>query len=199
MRGPLLAALATLTASTAAAQGTPLDVSLAHGDQRELATRDQLLGLLARYQLTPWLFTRTVRIDRTEIPHSHPVLTLHTQHLGDDDALLSTFIHEEFHWLANDRQAAVARATARFRTLYPEVPAREAGGARDDRSTYLHLVVCDLELQGLTRLVGAERARRTLAGMNHYQWIYDKVLHDPRVREVNQAEGLVVPDGAAPR
>jgi hypothetical protein len=38
--------------------------------------------LLKQYDLSKWIFTRKVIIDQGEIPHSHPVLTLHTRHLG---------------------------------------------------------------------------------------------------------------------
>jgi hypothetical protein len=78
-----------------------------------------------------------------------------------------------------------------FARLYPDAPDRSGGGANDVESTYRHLVVCDLELQGMTRLVGEARARKVLAAMTHYEWIYEKVLSDPRVREVNERHGFV--------
>lgn len=46
-----------------------------------------------------WIRTRDVVVEEKAIPHSHPVLTLNTQYLKNDNALLATFIHEQFHWL----------------------------------------------------------------------------------------------------
>ena len=59
----------------------------------------------------------------------------------------------------------------------------------------MHLIVCDLELQAMTQLIGEERARTLLAGTSFYQWIYGKVLNDPRVREVTREWGFSSPTG----
>ncbi|HVS64329.1 MAG TPA: hypothetical protein VMT85_12600 [Thermoanaerobaculia bacterium] len=45
----------------------------------------------------------------------------------------------------------------------------------------------------MTDLIGAERTRSLLAGKSYYRWIYDQVLSDPRVREVNREWGFVAP------
>lgn len=68
-----------------------------------------------------------------------------------------------------------------FEALFPNVPSSADGGARDDRSTYRHLPVCDMEYQALTALVGEGTAREALAGITHYEWIYQKVLNDLRI------------------
>lgn len=68
------------------------------GSKREREIREQLLCLLRKYDLGKWLFTREIRIEEGATPHSHPVLTLNTRHLGDDSLLLASFIHEQLHW-----------------------------------------------------------------------------------------------------
>lgn len=73
------------------------------------------------------------------------------------------------------------------------------GGARDEQSTYRHILVCDMELQALTTLVGRIAARETLAQHTHYEWIYDKVLNDPRIREVALRHGFNVSEGVPSR
>lgn len=179
----------TVTSGCAEAQ---VQVRLANDTEAEQQTRDQLLRLIEAHDVEDWLFTREILIDETQIPHSHPVLTLHTRHLGDDDTLLSTFIHEQFHWLEEGETLDEFRAAMReFEEIYPDAPDRSGGGASDVESTYRHLLVCDLELQGMTLLVGEERAREVLAGITHYEWIYEKVLTDPRVREVTERHGFV--------
>ena len=76
--------------------------------------------------------------------------------------------------------------------MFPEVPSSREGGARDDESTYRHLLVCDLELQAMTRLIGEDAARKVMASWTHYEWIYDTVLTDPRVREVVTRHGFAL-------
>lgn len=95
--------------------------------------------------LQRWLFTGGTIIDEgARIPHSHPVLTLNTRIEGDVD-LLSVLVHEQLHWFANEKEDAVEEAVLEFRQIFPEVPVRGHEGARDEYSSYLHLVVCDLE------------------------------------------------------
>ncbi len=188
---PILAAAAVLTAvGDARAQ---LDVRLANDSDAERATRARLLALVEEHDVSDWIYTTEILIDQDQIPHSHPVLTLHTRSLGDDDMLVSTFIHEQFHWLEEGEASVAFRAAmADFERMYPDAPAREGGGARDVESTYRHLIVCDLEFQGMTRLIGEARARELLTRITHYEWIYERVLTDQRVREVNERHGFVL-------
>lgn len=76
-----------------------LEIRLKNNDAREQQTKLQLERLLATYDVSRWMFTRTILIEsgRDVIPHSHPVLTLSTRHLKDDELLLSTFVHEQLH------------------------------------------------------------------------------------------------------
>lgn len=85
------------------AQSLEFEIKLAHSDSPEIKTKNQLLKLMSAYDLSKWLFTKTVIIESgyTIVPHSYPVLTLNTRHLRNNDLLLSTFIHEELHWYIN--------------------------------------------------------------------------------------------------
>jgi len=173
------------------AQETPVEIELASGTPAEIEARDQLLRLLAEHDVERWIVTRRVLIEERVIPHSHPVLTMST---GNADLYqLSTFLHEQFHWWVNERAEARDAAKADFAELFPEAPGREGQGARNRESTWLHLIVSDLEYQAMTELYGEEVARELMAGITHYEWIYDKVLNDPRVREINRKHGLIVP------
>lgn len=99
-----------------------LSISLKHGDAKERATQSQLERLLSQYDLSQWTFTASVVIDEDAIPHSHPVLTLHTRHLSDDDLLLSTIVHEQAHWFFDQHQVDAAKAVSQLRELYPNIP-----------------------------------------------------------------------------
>ena len=156
-----------------------LVVSTASGTALEERGREQLLRLVATYDVDRWLFTRTVRIQSRAIPHSHPVLTLNTQYLANDTAQLATFLHEQFHWYVSARPDSAVRALrAELRRLYPDAPDRGPAGARDLESTYLHLIVCTLEYEATAAVFGRDVARRTLEGWTHYTWVYRTVLAD---------------------
>src|SRR5215471_17710038 len=101
------------------AQGT-IEITLKTSSPRELQTKEQLQRLLKTYDLSKWVFTRSILIDEKAIPHSHPVLTLHTRHLKDDDLLLSTFVHEQLHWLLESRKADTDKAMNELRALFPK-------------------------------------------------------------------------------
>lgn len=189
--------LALLPAVALAAPAEPLWIGLAHGSEKEAAMAAELRAVMREHGLEPWLLTRQVLVDERQIPHSHPVLTIHTRHLGDESGLLSMFIHEQLHWLEEPpTRDAFHAAMGDFEALFPDVPGPNDGGARDRESTYRHLLVCDMELQAMTALVGEAAARETLAGITHYEWIYRQVLTDPRVREVALRHGFDVSKGA---
>jgi len=167
-------------------------IRLANGSDAERRTKEQLERILRTVDLERWIETREILVDETATPHSHPVLTVHTEYVDIDDGLIATFVHEQFHWRANRLEEQVDSAISEFRRLYPEVPVRNGQGARSEYSTYLHLVVCDLELQAMTILRGRERAVELLSGYDHYRWIYQHVLTDPAVREVTTRTGLTI-------
>lgn len=148
-------------------------------DPASLATIAQLERIASDYDLSKWIFTREVVIDRNSIPHSHPVLTLHTRHLDSDDLLLATFLHEQLHWfLVQQPEERVAGALRDLRALFPSVPDGPPEGAHDEKSSYLHLIVNYLELEALTEVIGEDRARAVLEFWvgDHYRWIYRTVL-----------------------
>jgi hypothetical protein len=157
-----------------------VNISLANDSERERQTRDQLVALLQRYDLDRWLFTDVVRIEQGVIPHSHPVLTLNTYVLGDDARLLAIYLHEQLHWFCDQREAATERAIEELRGIYPVVPVGLPEGAKSEFSSYLHLVIGDLEYAALIDVVGPDDARQVIEGwcQSHYTWIYATVLRD---------------------
>src|SRR5215467_15325946 len=129
MRAPLsLSFSIVIVALASCARARPAEVAatshapsfvLTHGSDDEARTRAQLESLLARYDLDPWMFAPAIAIDRDVIPHSHPVLTLHTRHVHDDLLLLSTLIHEESHWFLNQHPEATAAAVKDLEQMFP--------------------------------------------------------------------------------
>src|SRR5688572_24621752 len=119
-----------------------IEISLKNNTPAEAKTKVQLERLIAAHDLSKWTFIRKVEIDEKAIPHSHPVLTLNTRHIKDDELLLSTYVHEQIHWHLVNLSKETDEAIKELRVLFPKVPAGPPGGARDENSTYLHLLVC---------------------------------------------------------
>lgn len=182
---------AMLLAQSGAAQNAPaqnadalLEITLKHNDQREQQTRQQLQRLLAAYDVSPWFFTRKIAIESgfNVIPHSHPVLTLSTRHLKDDELLLATFVHEQLHWFLGEKAKETEAAYQELRSLFPKVPVGFPEGGQDEESTYKHLLVCYLEYQAVKELLGELKAKQVLNfwASDHYTWIYRTVLERER-------------------
>lgn len=181
--------------SLAEAKATGMKIELASGTTLEKAGEAQLERILTRYDLQGLIFTQQVRIESGVIPHSHPVLTLNTRHLDDDELQLATFLHEQIHWFCSGKEEAVEAAVADLRHLYPEVPVGFPQGARDEHSVYLHLIVNLLELDALERVLGTKRARALILRKDYYLWIYDQVLKGQmKIRPVLQKHDLKLPE-----
>lgn len=168
-------------------------ITLASGSEREECTAAQLRRVLDQYDVSRWVRTRKVRIEEGVISHSHPVLTLNTGHQDSDHQLLSTFLHEQIHWILRKKLFAVWRAIHELKRRYPGVPVGHPEGARDRGSSYLHLVVNYLELIALEEVIGETQAR----GMfdfwltHHYTGIYGIVLDDrEEIGQILKREGL---------
>lgn len=173
----------------------PVEIKLKNHSEAERRGQAQLERLLEKYDLTKWTFTGTVVIDeKSRIPHSHPVLTLNTGALDDDLGQLSNYVHEQLHWFFDERQKETRKATEDLQEDYPEIPKGPPEGARDERSTYLHLLVCYLEYDALKQLVGPEQARmhiERLAG-HHYKWVYRTTLKDgDKLRAILERHSLI--------
>ncbi len=188
------AALAFLAFSgTASAADPGLKISLAHDSERERQTQAQLERLLQTYDVSRWVHTRDIVIDETEIPHSHPVLTLHARHLKDDDLLLSTFVHEQTHHMLDEHPAERAAAVRALRKLYPRIPVGYPEGSDSAEVNYDHLIIIYIEYRADQRLMGELRARAVMEffAHDHYRWLYRELLRDPeKVGRIVKANGL---------
>ncbi|HJZ71031.1 MAG TPA: hypothetical protein VKE51_04780 [Vicinamibacterales bacterium] len=182
MRRCLSAALlASWLAAPVSAQPA-LEIALKQGSPREAQTREQLQRLVKTYDVSRWIFTKSIVVDERAIPHSHPVLTLHARHLLDDDLLLSTLVHEQFHWFLVEKESETKEAIAELRPLFATVPVSQPEGAQDEHSTYLHLLDCYLEYRAVQQLLGELKARQVMEfwATDHYTWVYRTVLDRSR-------------------
>lgn len=171
-----------------------VSIRLAHGGPREAETRNQLTRLLDANDMSRWTFTREVVVDEDAIPHSHPILTIHTRHRKDDDLLLSTYVHEQLHWFVATHPHEAKAAVLRLKKMYPRIPLGYPQGSEDQDGNYEHLIVCYLEYRADQGLMGELRARAVLDfwSHDHYTWIYQKVLvHPEEIGEIVKEAGLI--------
>lgn len=157
-----------------------LQIILKNGTPAEIRKRLALLAILEKYDVSGWIFTNTVEVDETAMPHSHPVLTLNAEDDQDEPMCLATFVHEQLHWFEEQHAESRDRAIEETVQYYPEVPSARPEGAGSEYSTRLHLLVCHLEHEAMRRLLGPEAARQVIDALSrhHYRWVYRTVLSD---------------------
>lgn len=175
------------------AQAAQVTIELRHDTPGEQAEAERLKHLLSAFDLRPWLFTRRVLIDQTTAPHSHPVLTVGYGDHGDDNLLLSNFVHEQLHWWLTAHQQETDAAILELRRLFPRLPAGGLDGAVNEQSSYLHLIVNYLEYQADKTLLGNKTAERVMAFWkgDHYRVIYGTLLdNEDAIGQVVAKHGL---------
>lgn len=170
-----------------------LSIRLQNNTTRERQAARLLHGFAEQYDLAPWIYTSELLVDENSLPHSHPVLTLNTGRNDDPAMLLSLFIHEQLHWFEEEFSERRDRAILRTESVFPTVPVNRPEGAGSEASTRLHLLVCYLELQALTQLLGAGTAHRIIRTLSrdHYCWVYRMILENPQpIRRILIENGL---------
>lgn len=157
-------------------------IDLEHAEREAQRVAELLAALRKRHDLSRFEYTRLVRIQPAGATHSHPILTLGTRFTQDEDLLLSTYLHEQMHWylwrLGGPDHDPVAPFFDELVRRYPMAPTRLPEGGRNYEQTYLHLVVCRLELAATAELIGRERASAIADAVWGYRWIYRTVLED---------------------
>ena len=186
MQKSVIILLLSMICSTAFAES--LNISYANNTASEKLKGQQIERIVGRYKLDKWWFTDEIMIDdAARSPFSHPVLTLTTTRPNNDLSGLSQLIHEQIHWFEESNKLQVENAIAELKKVYPEVPVGYPNGARSEYSSYLHLIVCLLELDALTEIVGKDKANAVVStnGKYFYKWIYQTVLSDQdKIRDV---------------
>ncbi len=180
-----------LIPSAAMASSSDFDIRLKNNSPREQAAADQLRRLLDTHDVSSFVVTYSVMIDEYDAPHSHPILTINAVYLDDDNSALSIFLHEQMHWFGMILEPNMQAALKDLKTLYPTVPRGRNGGAQDDHSTYVHLLVGVQEFDIMARLVGDKEAERVLRTKPNYRWVYGEVLkNQATLRAITEKHNL---------
>ena len=167
------------------ARGQPefrIDIDLSHAERAAQRIGTLLAALRQRHDLSRYEYTQFVQIVPGGPTHSHPILTLGTRFAESEDHLLSTYLHEQMHWylwrLGGPDFDPVAPFFDELVRRYPKAPTSLPDGARNYEQTYIHLVVCWLEMTAMTELVGVKRAQALCNTNWGYRWIYRTVRRD---------------------
>lgn len=159
-----------------------IDVDLEEAERAAERVREWLGSLRQRHDLAHFEYTRHVRIVPASATYSHPILTLGTRFAETEDHLLATYLHEQMHWylwrLGGPDHDPVAPFFDDLVRRYPKAPTRLPEGARNYEQTYVHLVVCWLELKAVSEFIGWERAAALAETNFGYRWIYKTVIRD---------------------
>ncbi|OCQ23520.1 hypothetical protein A7985_06155 [Pseudoalteromonas luteoviolacea] len=160
-----------------------VDITTANQSAKEQKIKSDLEALHLQYDLSPWIYTHKVLVDQgAKVPYSHPVITMSTQkkYLEDKIKLLSTYLHEQFHWhVIINGKPNIEEYRARIKQDFPIVKVGFPYGSRDEGSTLSHIVVCYLEYIALAELVGKQKAQENLSTNRYYKWVYATIL-DPK-------------------
>ncbi|MGD6805245.1 hypothetical protein [Rossellomorea aquimaris] len=156
--------------------------------EKEVSIGIDIKFLIEKYDLKAFAFTNVLLIDeKADFPHSHPVLTINTRHLGKRNLLLSTYIHEQIHWFATQHFQSFKKAIQELKTIYPTIPVGYPYGARDEFSNYLHIIINWLELDVMAKVLEKSKYEEVLSFLqtDHYTWIYNVVISDnERIKEI---------------
>lgn len=159
-----------------------IDVDLEEAERAAARVRGWLVSLRQRHDLARFEYTRHVRIVPASATYSHPILTLGTRFAESEDHLLATYLHEQMHWylwrLGGPDHDPIAPFFDELVRRYPKAPTRLPEGARNYEQTYLHLVVCWLELKAVSEYIGWDRAAALAETNFGYRWIYKTVIRD---------------------
>jgi len=157
-----------------------IEFTTEHNSTHENNTVALVKVLNRAHDLTKWQFSDAIHIDEKAIPHSHPILTLHTRHnkKGEIDLLLSTYLHENIHRYLDNHQTALEEIIVALKKRFPKVAVGHPAGARDEYSSYLHIVVCFLELDAMRQLLSEARYQKIVEfwQRDHYTQIYKLVI-----------------------
>jgi hypothetical protein len=84
-------------------------------------------------------------------------------------------------------------AIAMLKQAFPKIPVGYPEGARDEESSYLHLIVCYQEQQALREYLSETRIRAVFKFWqnDHYTWVYKQVeLHQDLLCQIMAESGL---------
>ena len=158
-----------------------VSITTVRKSENELKIKNALVSLQEKYDLSPWIITDAIKVDeKARTPRSHPVLTMSTQeeYLNNDIKLLSSFLHEQFHWhVIKNGRGSKSEFRAAIKAKFPKVQFERPFGSGTEGGTLSHIIVCYLEYVVLSELIGQEKAIQNISTNKYYTWVYQTILN----------------------
>ena len=158
-----------------------VSITAVNNSEDELKIKHELELLQKTHDLSPWIITDTIEVDeKARTPRSHPVLTMSTQeeYLNNDIKLLSSFLHEQFHWhVIKNGRGSKSEFRAAIKAEFPNVQFERPFGSGTEGGTLSHIVICYLEYIVLSELIGKEHAIKNISANEYYIWVYQTILN----------------------
>ena len=151
----------------------PLDITEVNPNKMTALTKKHLIKLTRTYDLTPFLYSREVKIESYVTPRSHPVITLNTRSASSPEKILSKLLHEEFHWWAVANPEKTDAAIAELKEKFPRIHGYDE--ILINKSTYLHLGICWLEYKALEKYIGEEKAKAVITDIMKVDKVYPRI------------------------
>ncbi len=179
-----------ILASCATHQANPptiLEIIELRPDNLSHLTSQNLVHLTKVYDLKPFLYANKVHIKSGVPARHHPVITLNTRFAREPNKLLSSLMHEQFHWWLGKNKMKSIMAVKHLRKEYPR------------EKDHLHLLVCYLEFRSLSHFLGKNKARQIFTDFVNkdkiFPWHNYQVLYRDQIIKKVVEEQKLLPKG----
>lgn len=152
-----------------------ISIKLQKNNNKEKQTKADLESLLVKYDLEKYILCSEIIIEQGATGKAFPSIRL-SAWMDNEEGLLAQFIHEQLHWIEKGNEEQMQNAINEIKSMFPDAPVDRPEGGGSERSTYVHLIICRLELLALGDILGEEKAKNIVSSNNNYTWIREKVI-----------------------
>lgn len=156
-----------------------ISISLKNNNEAEQITKKLLERILEKYKLDGWVLCQDITIEQGASGKAFPLIRLSAH--DNEDKLLAQFLHEQIHWIEKGREGEMESTVEELKNIFPNVPINKPEGGGNQKSTYIHLIICRLEFLALKAVLGEEKAQRMVSSNNNYTWIRKIVIDNGSV------------------
>ena len=163
-----------------------MEISLASGAPSELAAKQALEHFFKRPKFDSYFYSKKVCVGAGATSKAFPVITLNSDDAGNENLLLSNFLHHQFRWFVSLQGEKTDDLIDALKGIFPVVPVE--GFEMTANTIYLQLAVCSLEYFALLRLTNEEIAKKIVLSKTDYPWVYEQIVaHASEIRKVFKA------------
>lgn len=153
-----------------------ISISLKNNSEREQVAKEVLKKILNKYNLNKWIICKDILIEQDSTGKAFPLIRLSAWNEKGEDGMLAQFLHEQFHWIEKGKEKEIENSMNKLRELFPNAPIEKPEGGGNEKSTYVHLIICRLEFLALKEIFNEEKAQDIVSGNKNYTWIRKTIL-----------------------